>query len=424
MLDIKYVRENPDLVRDAIVKKGLNVDLDQVLELDVSSRGLNARLQTLQAERNAMSRRTGPAPVGDGGQREAAREIGERVSVLKQELADVTDKLRALQLLLPTSPAADAPIGPDADSNVVVRTWGDPPPPDPRRDHVDIATANNWLDLKRVAKISGSRSYIVKNDLLRLEMALHAAALDRLSADGFTIMSAPALVKEECLVGTGHFPAGREDIYDLPRDGLFLAGTAEVAINSLYAGETLDHSELPLLFAGISPCFRREAGSAGRDVRGLLRVHQFWKVEQFVFCEADVAASDALHVRILENAESLMRDLQLPYRVVACSTGDMGAGKYRMHDIEAWMPSLNTYRETHSCSSLLDWQSRRTNTRYKDRSGALRFPYTLNNTAIATPRVLAAFLEIHWRPDGSVAIPSYLQKFMHGATKIEGKSRL
>jgi seryl-tRNA synthetase len=254
--------------------------------------------------------------------------------------------------------------------------------------------------------------------MVLLERAMLSYALDYLIELGLMPISVPALVREEPLIGNGQFPAHREETYAIPADDLYLAGTAEVALVGLHAGEILDAKALPIRYAGISPCFRREAGSAGRDVRGLLRVHQFEKVEQFVICRADDEESDQWHAELLGAAEHLLQGLGLAYQVVEISTGDMGAGKYRMNDIETWMPSLGAYRETHSCSSLHDWQARRASIRYRDTDGTVKFAYTLNNTAIATPRLLAALVENYQTADQKVQIPKVLRPYLGGRTEL------
>ncbi len=245
-----------------------------------------------------------------------------------------------------------------------------------------------------------------------LERAVHSYALDLLAHRDFRLVSVPSLVKREALVGTGFLPGHGEEIYELPADELFLAGTAEVALVGLHAGEMLPLRDLPLRYAGISPCFRREVGSAGRDVRGLLRVHQFEKVEQFVICEADEKQSAHWHAELLDTAETVLQSLGLAYEVVECATGDMGLGKFRMNDINTWFPSLERYRETHSCSTLHDWQARRANIRYKDAEGRVRFAHTLNNTAVATPRLLAAILENFQTAEHHVRIPKVLRPYL------------
>ena len=298
---------------------------------------------------------------------------------------------------------------------MVIRTHGTPPEFDfPPLDHVELLEKRGWADFTRARKVSGERAYALTGDLVLLERAVHGYALDLLRDKDFTLVSVPSLVREAALIGTGQFPAHREETYAITADDLYLAGTAEVALVGFHSDETLDHKRLPVRYAGISPCFRREAGSAGRDVRGLLRVHQFEKVEQFVICAADDAESDRWHEQLLGTAEQLLQGLGLAYEVVECSTGDMGAGKYRMNDINTWLPSLGAYRETHSCSSLHDWQARRANIRYRDADGTLRFAYTLNNTAVATPRILAALVENLQTSEAQVRVPAVLRPYLGG----------
>jgi seryl-tRNA synthetase len=321
--------------------------------------------------------------------------------------------------LVPQIPSPKAPIGRDDSDNVEVKKFGVMPKFDfTPLDHVQILENNNWADFERIAKVSGSRSYSLRNEMVLVEMAMHRMAMDKLIAKGFNLVSVPAFAREEALYGTGHFPQGRDQAYFIPEHNLYLAGTAEVQINSLHANEILKESELPLLYAGYSPCFRSEAGSYGRDVRGLIRVHQFMKVEQFVICKNDPEESAKWHQILLETSEEIVQDLELPYRIVECCTGDMGTGKVRMYDVEAWVPSELKYRETHSCSSLYDWQARRTQTRYRDSENKVQYVHTLNNTAIATPRILVPFLECHQQKDGTVKIPVKLQRYMDGKTFI------
>ena len=318
-------------------------------------------------------------------------------------------------LLTPTIPWPGAPVGPDESANVVIRTFGTPPEFGFRPlDHVELLEKRGWADFARARKVAGERAYALISDMVLLERAVHSYALDLLRGKDFTLVSVPSLVRQEALIGTGMFPAHREETYSIPADDLFLAGTAEVALVGFHSDEILDYKQLPFRYAGISPCFRREAGSAGRDVRGLLRVHQFEKVEQFVICAADLAESDRWHAELLGTAEQLLQGLGLAYEVMEVATGDMGAGKYRMNDINTWMPSLGAYRETHSCSSLLDWQARRANVRYRDTDGTVRFAYTLNNTAVATPRILAALVENFQTEQAQVAVPAVLQPYLGG----------
>ena len=312
-------------------------------------------------------------------------------------------------------PWAGAPVGPDESANVTIRTVGTPPEFGFQPlDHVELLEKRGWADFTRARKVSGERAYALTGDMVLLERAVHSYALDLLRDKDFTLVSVPSLVREEALIGTGQFPAHREETYAITADDLYLAGTAEVALVGFHSDEILDHKRLPIRYAGISPCFRREAGSAGRDVRGLLRVHQFEKVEQFVICAADGAESDRWHAELLGTAEQLLQGFGLAYEVVECSTGDMGAGKYRMNDINTWLPSLNAYRETHSCSSLHDWQARRANIRYRDADGTVRFVYTLNNTAVATPRILAALVENFQTSEAQIRVPAVLRPYLGG----------
>jgi seryl-tRNA synthetase len=416
MLDRREIRENPDAVQAAIRVKGIDLDVDEILDLDRSARSLQTELDQAQARRRSSSKEFAKADEARQAElRAESAELDIQLKVLREQLAETTERLQGLLLLTPTIPWEGAPVGPDDSANTIVRTVGAPPEfgftP---LDHVELLEKRGWADFTRARKVAGERAYALMSDLLMLERAVHSYALDLLHAKDFTLVSVPSLVREEALIGTGQFPAHREETYAIPADDLYLAGTAEVALVRFHSDEILDHKQLPVRYAGISPCFRREAGSAGRDVRGLLRVHQFEKVEQFVICAADVAVSDRWHAELLGTAEQLLQGLGLAYQVVECSTGDMGAGKYRMNDINTWMPSLDAYRETHSCSSLLDWQARRANVRYRDPDGTIRFAYTLNNTAVATPRILAALVENFQTSEGKVQVPAVLRPYLGG----------
>ena len=416
MLDKRTIRENPDAVKAAVRVKGIGLDVDELLDLDRASRKLQHELDQAQGRRKNSAKEF--ARADDARRAELRAEHAElegQLKALREQLAETTGKLNALLLLTPTIPWPGAPVGPDESANVVIKTVGTQPEfgftP---LDHVELLEKRGWADFTRARKVAGERAYALEGDLVLLERAVHSYALDVLRGKDFQLVSVPSLVREEALTGTGMFPAHREETYALPADDLYLAGTAEVALVGFHGNEILDHRSLPIRYAGISPCFRREAGSAGRDVRGLLRVHQFEKVEQFVICAADVAESDRWHAELLGTAEQLLQGLGLAYQVMEVSTGDMGAGKYRMNDINTWMPSLGAYRETHSCSSLLDWQARRANVRYRDADGTVRFAYTLNNTAVATPRLLAALVENFQTADGQVGVPEVLRPYLGG----------
>jgi seryl-tRNA synthetase len=420
MLDRRFIRENPQAVRDAVRVKGIKLDVDELLWMDQASRDLQRELDDAQARRKSFAREFARADEESRARLAAEHEEQDaHLKKVREELTGTSEKLQALLMMTPTIPWEGSPVGPDDSANVTIRTWGQAPAFDfEPRDHVELLEGRGWAEFARARKVAGERAYALSGDMVLLERALLSYALDHLIEVGSTVISVPVLVREEPLTGTGQFPAHREETYAITADDLYLAGTAEVALTGLHSGEILDLKQLPIRYAGISPCFRREAGSAGRDVRGLLRVHQFEKVEQWVMCAADDAESDRWHFEILGAAEHLLRGLGLHYEVVECATGDMGAGKYRMNDINTWFPSLGKFRETHSCSSLHDWQARRANLRYRDADGTVKFAYTLNNTAIATPRLLAALVENCQTADGKVSVPEVLRPYLGGRAEL------
>ena len=414
MLALDFVKANRATVERAIRDKGVDLDLDQLLLLDTQVRSAKTEIDRLRAERNAVSAKfkdASPQEKAELGRQ--AKEAGAQASALEDEIASKEAELKALMLRLPGIPYAGAPVGPDESFNQVIRTVGEP-----RKfefeplDHVALIEKNDWGDLSRVTQVSGSRTYCLKGPLALLETRLMGWALTKIAEAGFTPITVPAIAREQAFLNQGQFPGHEEETYQLPNDDLWLAGTAEVVLTSLHSGEIVEADRLPILYAGFSPCFRREAGSAGKDVRGLLRVHQFVKVEQYVICEADDARSAEWHAKLLALAESLLAALEVPYQVIETSTGDMGLGKYRMNDIESWVPSLGKYRETHSCSTLHDWQARRANIRYRGGDGKVRFAHTLNNTALASPRILVPLLENHQTADGRVRLPQAMQALM------------
>ncbi|HYD14191.1 MAG TPA: serine--tRNA ligase [Allosphingosinicella sp.] len=416
MLSLAFIRDNPDAVRTAIAQKNVALDLDALLALDGEVRGLKTRVDGLRAERNAISDGfKSAAPEERPALGAKAKAIGAEIGEVEGALGELQGELDALLLRVPNIPWEGAPVGPDETANVVVRTEGTIPRFDfEPLDHVALIEKNDWADLARITQVAGSRQYCLKGRLAMLEQALMLWAQQRLAADGFTLMTVPALARPQAFVATGHFPGHEEEAYHMPADDLYLAGTGEIALTSLHSGEIIEADKLPILYAGYSPCFRREAGSAGRDVRGLLRVHQFYKLEQYVICRDYAEESARWHQRLLANAEGMLRALDIPYQVIEASTGDMGNGKFRMNDIESWVPSLGKYRETHSCSTLHDWQARRANLRWRDEERKVRFTHTLNNTALASPRVLVPLLENHQTADGRVRLPQPLRELMGG----------
>ena len=416
MLSLSFIRDNIGILRRAVAEKGVTLDVDALLALDGEVRELKGRADGLRQERNAISDGFRSAPPEERPALGAkAKAIGAEIATVEAELGGRQAELDALLLRVPNIPWEGAPVGPDESFSAVVRTEGAPPSFgfEPL-DHVALIEMNDWADLSRITQVAGSRTYALKGRLALLEQALMLWAQKRLAAEGFTLMTVPALARPQAFVATGHFPGHEDEAYRMPADDLYLAGTGEIALTSLHSGEILDAEALPILYAGYSPCFRREAGSAGRDVRGLLRVHQFYKLEQYVICRDDEEESARWHARLLANAEAMLQALEIPYQVIETSTGDMGAGKYRMNDIESWVPSLGKYRETHSCSTLHDWQARRANLRWRDEERKVRFVHTLNNTALASPRILVPLLENHQTAEGRVRLPEPLRELMEG----------
>ena len=425
MLDTEFLIQNPDVVRRAIEVKGVDLDLDRILDLHGEVKGMLGRVEELRHERNVLSKQTSSAADDErAAVIEKSRAVGQQIKELEPALREKQAQLQELLLRVPNIPSDDEPVGRDDDDNVELRRWGEPPTfAFSPRDHIDLLELNGWADFERVGQVAGSRTYALKGEMVLLELALWRFAADFMCERGFTLIDLPSLAREEAFVGTGHFPSGREDVYRLGEDDLYLSGTAEVGLNYLHSGEVLSPSDLPIRYAGMSTCFRREAGAAGRDVRGLMRVHQFYKVEQYVACVAEKAESARWFDTLLANAESIVQALELPYRVVRTCTGSMGAGKVRTWDIECWVPSQEQYRETHSVSELYDWQARRTDLRYRDEKGKVRHVFTLNNTAIATPRILVPFLEVHQQEDGSLRVPEQLRPHLGGVETLRPQGK-
>ena len=416
MLDIKFIRENSNLVKQTIKDKNIDLNLDSLLQLDTEISEINKELQDLREEKNSISNSIISIEKEKKADAiEKSKEIGLKIKEYENILLNKNNDFSNMMFLVPNIMHPSTPIGKDDSFNKVIRKEGIPKNFDfTPQDHYDLLEKNDWADFKRVAKVCGSRSYTLKGAASRLEIALHLFIMDKLTEKGFTMITVPSMVNEDALYGTGHFPTGKNDVYYLQKENMYLSGTAEIVLTSLHKDEIIEENKLPILYAGYSPCFRSEAGSAGKDVRGLIRVHQFMKVEQYVICKADIVESEKWYNILLETAEEVLKDLELPYQVIHCCSGDMGTGKYKMYDLEAWTPSQNKYRETHSCSNLLDWQARRTNIRYRENStGKVKYCYTLNNTGIATPRILAPLIENHQTKDGKVKIPKKLQPYMN-----------
>jgi seryl-tRNA synthetase len=420
MLDIRFIREHPDLVQAGARKKRLDIDSPHLLEVDEQRRQLIARVENLKALRNKVSK---DIPTLQGEAKQAAINDMKRVAAesktLEESLRAVETTFEALMLRVPNIPSEDVPEGESDADNIVIKTWGEIPQFDfPPRDHIELGEHLDIIDIPRAVKLAGSRTYFLKHAGVLLEQAVLQFALHAMVRKGFTPMVVPHLVKDEAMVGTAYFPVGQEQTYRLPEDQLNLIGTAEVPVTAYYADETLTEADLPKYFIGLSSCYRREAGTYGKDTRGLYRVHQFQKVEQVVLCTNDPEVSRREHEHILGNAEELLQALGLPYRVVLVCGGDLGLPQVKKYDIETWMPGRKAYGETHSASKFHDFQARRLRLRYRDQDGNLRFMHTLNNTVIASPRILIPLLEIYQRADGSVTVPEVLQPYMGGIREI------
>jgi seryl-tRNA synthetase len=427
MLDIKLIRENPETVKVAAKNKGVDIDIDHLLDIDKKKQELQQKVQRLQEERNALTKEIAGKPTPE--QIEKGKEIRERLEKEEKDFKVLQEELDSLLLKTPNIPANDAPVGPNAESNIEISKWGDIPKFNFEvKDHVELGTTLNIVNLEKGVKTSGFRGYYLINDGARLHWAILQFAMDKILEAGFSLVVPPTLVHEKALVGSGHFPFGEENVYQILNPGklengveiknpTYLAGTSESALLAYFMDTTFTKSDLPKKVCALTSCYRSEVGDYGRDTRGLYRVHEFTKVEQVIICENDLELSEKYFTEMQEISEGILQALKIPYHILATSTGDMGAGKYRMNDLEAWMPGRNKYGETHSCSNLTDWQARRLNIRVKDKDGKTYFAYTLNNTVIASPRILIAILENFQQEDGSIIIPDVLRKYM-GKDKI------
>ncbi|MES3005460.1 MAG: serine--tRNA ligase [Patescibacteria group bacterium] len=420
MLDIKFIRENKDLIAAGAKKKHMDYDVNRLLEVDTKRRELLSSIETKKAEQNKVSQEI--TSTQDQTNRnnliEQMRAVKESSKIEEEQLTEVMKEWQALMVAVPNIPDMSVPEGATDEENQEVRQWGTIPKFDfEPKSHIDLMLQNDMVDFDRGAKISGFRGYILKNDGALLEFAIWQFALDSMVKKGFTPMIVPSLVRRETLMGTGYIPQGEEDLYKT-QDGEYLAGTGEVATMSYYSDEVLDYTQLPLKMVAFSPCFRREAGSHGKDTKGIYRVHEFFKMEQVVLCEANHEESVKLHEELTENAEKLLQALNLPYHVVVNCGGDLGLGQVKKYDIEAWRPSVGKYGETHSSSYFHDFQSRRLNIRYRDVEGKMKFVHSLNNTAVATPRILISIIENNQQADGSICIPKVLQPYMGGREVI------
>lgn len=415
MLDIRFIRENKELVKDAARKKHISVDIDRLLRVDEKRRTEQAAFDALRQQQNEASQKI--AGAQDQTEREALiasmKQVKDDMSTAEQVLKKTVKEWQKLMVQVPNIPDMSVPEGESDADNVELRTEGDIPKfAFTPKNHIELMQNLDMLDLERGVKTAGFRGYYLKNAGVRLSFALWQYVWDTLTEkQGFEPILAPSLVRREPFMGTGYLPQGEEDLYKT-QDDAYLAGTAEVSVMGYHMDEVLDRTALPKKYLAFSTCFRREAGSHGKDTKGLIRVHEFYKIEQVVLCEGSHQESVEWHERLTKNAEDLLTALELPYRVVLNCGGDIGLGQVKKYDLEAWVPSENAYRETHSSSYFHDFQTRRLNIRYRDEQGVLRFAHSLNNTALASPRILVPIVENYQQEDGSIRVPSVLVKYM------------
>ena len=420
MIDIEQIRRAPELFRVAIRTKRVPLDLDRLLVLDEERRDMASTVNRLREKRNRLSELVANQPENREQLKSESRQNGEELDLVQKKMQILETEFQQLMGLVPSLPAVGVPEGETDKDNVEIRRWGElPARAFAEKDHLELAAVHNMLELEGARNIAGSRAYALKGSGALLELALLRYALDTVVGKGFVPVLPPLMVNAEAMFGTGYFPLGEDNAYETKDGKLFLTGTSEVGIVAMQKDKIIEPNELPLRFVGTSTCFRREAGAAGRDTRGLYRVHQFQKVEQVVFCENDPAIARKEHLALLQNAEEILQGLELPYRVVAVCTGDMGLGQVEKHDIETWMPSRAAYCETHSCSTFHDFQARRLNIKYRDADKKKQYAYTLNNTALASPRILIPFIENHQKADGSIYIPRALRQYLGSREVIE-----
>tara|TARA_B100000745_G_C20144263_1_gene392378 strand:- start:41 stop:1300 length:1260 start_codon:yes stop_codon:yes gene_type:complete len=413
MLDINFIKEHSDIVKAGAKKKHIDVDIDALLKVDDERRELQQKVDDRRAEQNKISEEI---PKLDGGEREVkiaeSKLLKDKLQDDEKKLKDVLLKWRALMVQVPNVPDISVPEGKEDSDNEEIRVWGEKPTFSfTPKNHIELMENLDMVDLERGAKVSGFRGYYLKGDGARLNFALWQFALDFFSKKDFVPMVVPSLVRGESFFGTGYLPQSEEDLYKT-QDGEYLAGTGEVATMGLHMNEMMDAKEFPKKYFSFSPCFRREAGSHGKDTKGLVRVHEFFKFEQVLLCEASHETSVKYHEELTANAEEMLQALKLPYHAVVNCGGDLGLGQVKKYDLEAWVPTEEKYRETHSSSYFHDFQTRRLGIRYKDENGEVKFAHSLNNTFMATPRLLVPLIENYQNEDGSITVPEVLVPYM------------
>lgn len=412
MIDLKKVRERLDEYKQVCVNKNVKIDVDVILTLDEKRKNMQLQIDDLKNKQKL---------AGKSGDYEGAKAMKNEIQNLEEKYSVVVDELHNWNLQMPDFVHPDVPVGQTEEENVVVETWGEIPTFDFEiKDHVELMENHDLLDVKRGVKLAWSRSYFLKGDGALLENAVLQYVYDKIVNKWFTTLSVPNIVNYDCFRGTWYFPGGEEDAYQIERDEKWLIATAEIPLAAYHSDEILEESELPKKYVAMSPCYRREAGTYGKDTRGLYRIHQFQKVEQVVIIPADERMLNQFHHEILFNAKEILEDLNIPHRVLHLCTGDLAIGKYNSHDLECWMPSRESYWETHSGTSFLEFQSRRLNLRYRDEDGKAKYCYTLNCTAVASPRILIPLIENNQTADWKIKIPEVLKKYMWGREFIGG----
>ncbi len=407
MLDINFIKDNLELCKSAAKNKNREVDWDGLLQSDAKRREFIRKVETLRGERNTVSEKRTLQNEKRG------KEIKKELKKLEIALNEAENKFSALMLTVPNVPDKSVPVGKDSSDNIEMKKWGTIPTFDfPIKDHIELAKSLDLIDFDRGTKVGGFRTYFLKNEAAQLEFAILFYTFQKLIKKGYIPLIAPSLVKKFTLIGNGQFPWGEDEVYVIEKDEQFLAGTAEVPVTAYYSNEVLEEKDLPKKFVAYSPCFRREAGSYGKDTKGVYRLHQFSKIEQVIISINNLNNSFTLHDELLRNSEEVLQDLELPYRVLLMCTGDMGEPQVKKYDVETWMPGRRAYGETMSDSVMGDFQARRLKIRYRTKDGKTAYCHTLNNTAVASPRILIAILENYQQKDGSVRIPDVLQPYI------------
>ena len=415
MISLDLLRQNPEGYKQAAKNKNREVNIDRILQLDTEIKSLETQIQELRTERNKLATLGKTDPEGS---RAKGKELKDKLKLIEEELSTQHSELSTLLSFVPNIPLPEVPVGPDESGNVEIKKVGEVPKfTFTPKDHLTLGKDLDIIDTERGSKVSGYRGYFLKNQAAVLHTAVLLYVMQKLMVKGFIPIVAPAIVKAFTLFGTAQFPWGEQEVYKLNDEDAYLAGTAEVPVTSYYSNEVIPESELPRKFVAFSPCFRREVGSYGKDTKGIYRVHEFFKIEQVVLCKSNIDEAKRIHDELQQNCEEILQDLELPYRVLLMCTGDMGEPQMKKYDTETWMPSRDAYGETMSNSIMGDFQTRRLNIRYKTAEGKMEYCYSLNNTALASPRVLIALLENHQQADGSIKIPKKLQAIC-GFTEI------